>query len=268
MGPIQGGVQVSSREVKFVNWIVSRGEEEIEIGGYGVYRFKGDSATGSHSLDLTLWIGGDGPQFFFSGWTPMNSNDGSIDIPVSLNGQYCYDTVITVSAVPVRNQSLFRYSLAADSTYQFGCSAPCDCPIESPRPLRGSLVLTPILDYGTYVEYGVPLAHFSALPSGDSAGEISYSGFGTYTLIQGFAGPAHMLDLYVRENTGERERFLNGLTNTDPTFPTEFEVVVEKAGQTCVETVLSIHAVRLESLVFEDDFECGDAGAWSAAVHP
>jgi hypothetical protein len=198
----------------------------------------------------------------------MSSNGTSIDIPVSLHGQYCYDKVITVNAALVNNDSILRYSLASDSTYQFGCSAPCDCPLESPRPLRGGLVLTPILVQGTYVEYGVPLAHFSVPPSGDTGGEISFDGSGTYTLIQGFAGPAHILDLCLTENTVERGRFLNQLTNTDPTFPDEFEVVVEKQGQTCVDTVLSMHAVRLESLIFENGFECGELGAWTGSTPP
>jgi hypothetical protein len=45
-------------------------------------------------------------------------------------------------------------------------------------------------------------------------------------------------------------------------------VAVEKQGQTCVDTVLSIHAVRVESLIFEDGFECGQMGAWTGFTLP
>jgi len=266
MGPIQPGAQFSSREVKFVNWIVTRGEEEFEIRGSGVYRFEDDFETGDHSLDLLLRIDGAGPKLFFSGWVPRSSSGGSIDIPISINGQYCYDTVITVNAKPVENDSLLRYSLAADSTYQRSCTAPCNCPAESPRGLQGSLVLTPILEYGTYVEYGVPWADFSVPPLSDLENEIGFRGYGTYTLIQGFAGPAHVFDLCLRENNSQRGRYQNELTNTDPTFPAEFQVVVEKQDQTCIDTVLSIHAVRQESLIFEDGFECGDENGWVAST--
>ena len=156
---------------------------------------------------------------FSSGWLPLESDDGSISIPISINGQACRDTLIVVDASPIPPDAVLEYRLADDSSYLHGCFDPCDCPLEEPRPLGGTLSLVEILNHGTYVEYAVPKAAFVA-PAVDPAGnEVILNGFGLYTLIQGFAGPAHILDLRLRSNDGPVEEFSSELFNTDPTFP-------------------------------------------------
>lgn len=262
MGPPSSSAGEIVREVERLLWIVELDGSEREITGSGTYRFTGGPPPQRHALDLDLSIDGGVPQRFSSGFVPREANHGSIEIAVSLDGQQCWDTVIVVGASPVPAGAVLEYRLAEDSTYQRGCFPPCECPIELPRRLEGTLSLTPILDHGTYEEYAAPRARFEAPPPTAGACEISLTGYGMYTLIQGFAGPIHALDLRLRSNGGELERFDNSLLNTEPTFPDEFAVEIDTNDQTCYDTVLSIHAVRSRSLIFENGFECGDVVAW------
>jgi hypothetical protein len=268
MDPDTANNGVKTHDVLYVNWIVTLGDAEFEITGSGIYRINIDTQPWVHALDLALSVDGGETQQFSSGFVPLTANDGSIDIPISINDQYCYDTVIVVNASPVTDDSILHFRLAADSTYQSGCFDPCDCPLGMPRPLHGELTLVPVLEHGTYVEYAVPLARF-VVPPLDGAGEgIRFEGFGTYTLVQGFIGPAHHLDLTLRASGGAAERFSSAFANTDPTFPAEFEIVVDINNQICFDTVLSIHAIWSGSIVFRDDFECGDHNAWSSSTVP
>ena len=266
MGPATAGDAVSSYEVRYVNWIVTLGDAEFEITGSGTYSVSNGPPPWVQALDLDLSIDGGETQHFFSGFLPLISSNGSIDIPISINGQYCFDTLIVVNASLVRHDSILHYRLAGDSTYQRGCFDPCDCPLEIPRQLHGDFTLVPVLEHGTYVEYAVPWARFVVPPVDNASEEIRLTGFGTYTLVQGFVGPAHQLDLRLRTSCGDAERFGNALMNTDPSFPSEIDIVVDKNNQICFDTVLSIYAIWSGPIVFRDDFECGDRTAWSSAV--
>jgi len=268
MGPATAGDEVLSYDVLYVNWIVTLGDAEFEIIGSGTYRVSNGPQPPVQSLDLDLSVDGGETQHFFSGFVPLTSNDGSIDVPISINGQYCYDTVIVVNASPLSHDSILHYRLATDSTYQRGCFDPCDCLLEEPRQIQGTLTLVPVLEYGTYVEYAVPQAHFVVPPLDNASEETRFTGFGTYTLAQGFIGPAHQLDLMLRTNGGSAERFGSTFANTDPTFPAEFDIVVDMNSQVCFDTVLSIHAIWSGAIVFQDDFECGNHTAWSSSTGP
>jgi hypothetical protein len=268
MGPATAGDTFFSHEVLYVNWIVTLDDAEFEITGSGTYQISNGPQPWVHALDLNLSVDGGETQHFFSGFVPLTSNDVSINIPISIKGQFCYDTVIVVNASPVTQDSILHYRLAGDSTYQRGCFDPCDCPIEKPRQLHGTFTLVPVLEHGTYVEYAVPWARFFEPPLNNVSEEIRLTGFGTYTLAQGFAGPAHQLDLRLRTSCGEVERFGSALMNTDPSFPAEIDIVVDKNDQICLDTVLSIHAIWSGAMVFRDDFECGDRTAWSSSTGP
>ena len=107
------------------------------------------------------------------------------------------------------------------------------------------------------------------MPPLDGASEgIRFEGFGTYTLVQGFIGPAHQLDLRLWTGSGTEERFSSTFANTFPSFPAEFEIVVDINNQICFDTVLSIDSIWSGSIVFRDDFECGDYNAWSSSTEP
>ena len=145
MGPATAGDTFFSHEVLYVNWIVTLDDAEFEITGSGTYQVSNGPQPWVHSLDLNLSVDGGETQHFFSGFVPLTSNDGSIDIPISIKGQYCYDTVIVVNASPVTQDSILHFRLAPDSTYQRGCFDPCDCPLEMPRQLHGAFTLVPVL---------------------------------------------------------------------------------------------------------------------------
>lgn len=268
VGPASICSGVASHDVQRIAWYLTIDSAEFEIVGSGLYRVIAGTNPPTHALDLDLSIDGGNPQHFFSGFVPKTSNDSSIDIPISINGQTCQDTVIVVNASPVPPESMLQYRLAPDSTYQTGCFGACECPLQEPRPLEGTLTLVKILDHGTYEEFAVPRADFVTKPLGPTDDGINLSGFGLYTLIQGFAGPAHVLDLRLSSNGGEIELFDNQLFNTDPTFPAEFSVVIDTDDQICFDKVLSLHAIWAGPIVFQDDFECGDSAGWSFLTEP
>ena len=268
MGPPVSSNGIVSRDVYNLGWFVTLDNAEIEVYGSGVYRATSGPSPRVHALDLDLSIDGGETQHFYSGWVPVETNDASIDIPISVNGQFCHDTVIAVSAEPVVPASMLHFDLAEESTYQEGCFAPCDCPLEQPRRLDGSLSLVEILDHGTYVEYAVPHARFFARSSTAGGHDVALKGFGRYTLIQGFAGPAHVLELRLMSDGGEVQLFDSSEFNTDPTFPLEFEITVDTNDQICFDTVLSLRAVWSGPIVFVDDFECGDTSGWWSPAGP
>lgn len=268
MGPATLDNAVDTHDVVNVGWYATIDSTEVEITGTGVYRISNGPEPRVHALGLDLSVDGDEPQHFFSGFVPVASNDGTIDIPISINGQTCQDTVIVVNASPVAPESVLHYRLATDSTYQTGCFGLCECVLQEPRPLGGTLTLVQILNHGTYVEYAVPQAQFVARSLTPGEGDNILIGFGLYTLIQGFAGPAHVLDLKLSTDGGEVEYFDNQLFNTDPTFPDEFSVVIDTDDQICFDAVLSLRAIWSGPLVFLDDFECGDPSDWSFVSGP
>ncbi|MCJ7756368.1 MAG: hypothetical protein MUP13_17545, partial [Thermoanaerobaculales bacterium] len=149
LGPDTIGCAIISQKVTNLYWIATIDATELEITGSGVYSRNSGPSPPAHSLDLDLLVDGGEAQHFSSGWLPLASDDGSINIPVSIHGQTCHDTLIVVDASPVPPDAVLEYRLATDSTYLKGCFDPCDCPLEEPRPLEGTLSLVEILNHGT-----------------------------------------------------------------------------------------------------------------------
>ena len=81
-------------------WRVKIGGEDVAITGSGRYRRGGEFAL-MHQLELDISIGGAKPQHFDSGLLPGGSEFPTIAITVSLNGGYCFDTVLRISAKAV-----------------------------------------------------------------------------------------------------------------------------------------------------------------------
>ena len=86
-------------DVTQVEWTVALGHETIRITGSGTYRIGGEFAL-SHQLELDLATNNDPPQHFDSGVLVGGAGFPHMDIVISINGMYCFDTVIHVDARP------------------------------------------------------------------------------------------------------------------------------------------------------------------------
>jgi hypothetical protein len=86
--------------VFMVDWKLARGDETVPITGSGLYRVGGEFAV-QQQMELDLRIG-DGPaQHFDSGLVVGGGLFPDLDVRVSVNGQFCYDTVIDILASPL-----------------------------------------------------------------------------------------------------------------------------------------------------------------------
>jgi len=84
-----------------VEWVVSLGGEEVRVVGSGFYRIGGEFAL-THQLVLKLMIGDQLPQKFDSGLIVGGSEFPNVNITVSINRMFCFDTVIDIRSAPVR----------------------------------------------------------------------------------------------------------------------------------------------------------------------
>lgn len=87
-------------QVDVVRWRVGRGEQELEIRGSGSYEVGGEFAL-EQRLALDLQVGSEPVQRFDSGFVVPPADFPRIQARISVNGEYCFDTVFDVRAVPV-----------------------------------------------------------------------------------------------------------------------------------------------------------------------
>ena len=87
-------------DVTDVQWMVALPESVLRITGSGTYQRGGEFAA-THQLQLGLTVGNDAIQRFDSGVLPGGNDFPAIDIVISINGMYCYDTVIRIVARPI-----------------------------------------------------------------------------------------------------------------------------------------------------------------------
>lgn len=242
LGPAIPGNVVDFREVTEVYWTATFAGDPIHtISGNGVYRITNFDSEPQHSLDLDLSIDGAPSQHFFSDFVPASSKDGGINLPVSINGVYCYDIVIGVSAAPVPPEELTSYTLVPGSTFQIACFDPCDCVSQEPRPMFGDFQLVPLIDFGTYSEYAIVDVLLGVQSLANAQALLALTGSGHYTLIQGFAGPAHATQISLSINGEAPIRFDQELENTSTGFPA-IDIVVDMNDMECTDTVLTIKA--------------------------
>lgn len=82
-----------------VDWIVTLPNGTIHVVGSGTFRIGGEFAA-QEQLTLDLSLDGEEMQQFDSGLVAGGSDFPAIDLPISLNGMYCFDTVFYVRAHP------------------------------------------------------------------------------------------------------------------------------------------------------------------------
>ena len=244
-------------EVSQVNLIYSPSPEvDVHITGSGTYTIGGEVAF-LQRLELDLNIGDEPTHHFDSSWTSGANEFPAINITVSMNGIFCYDEVLVIQSKPLPKDEIVNYKLLGDSTFQQGCFDPCDCLLELEQPLVGAFGLTPLLDYGTYQEFAVVNVSLKTRGSTPSSTH-TLLGSGTLTIIDGFAGQIHQLQLYVSLDGGAIQHFDSGLTNSAVVIP-EIDAVVTLNNFVCYDVVLHLHAnptrVPLDSSVAPTDTE-------------
>jgi hypothetical protein len=129
--------------------------------------------------------------------------------------------------------------------------------LEEEQPLAGAFGLTPLLNYGTYQEYAVVSVALKTRGSTPSIGH-TLIGSGTLTIIDGFAGQMHQLQLYLSLDGGAIQHFDSGLTNSAVVIP-EIDAVVTLNNFVCYDVVLHLQAnptrVPLDLSVMPTDTE-------------
>lgn len=242
LGPEMIGDAFNFREVREVNWVVTRGNQQFTVEGGGGYYISNFGAPPVHSLELDLSIDGGPVQHFFSDPVPVTSNDGSIDITVSINGMYCYDIAIRVAASPVTNH-FTHYFVGDPSTYQHGCWDPCDCPLEAPRAMRGSFDLAALTISNSVREFAVTEVRLIALADNNMQPPVILTGYGRYTVttVQGQTTQRLTLTLYEDGSSVGPMHYDSGGVPVETTFP-RIAIVVDMNGQVCLDTVLDIRA--------------------------
>lgn len=122
-GPVRGGFRLSfigsdglfdDYLVEHVEWVVRQPSGELHVSGSGSYRIGGQFAR-QHQLSLDLQVGEDPVQHFDSGLVVPTTDFPAIDARISINGEYCHDTVFEVHARPVRDMRVDGVSVSWDA---------------------------------------------------------------------------------------------------------------------------------------------------------
>lgn len=244
LGSKQVGDAFDFRAITDIRWYVSdlNGNDVHTLTGSGSYFISNFGAPPVHGLELDLQIDGGEVTHFFSELEPVESNDASFAIQVSINGLYCLDTVLQVNAAAVPLNQITNYTVRNDATYQQGCWDPCDCPLWSPVPMVGNFKLVELRNFGTYVEYAVVSMHLSAFSdNNDTSDDVMLDGGGLYTLIAGFAGMIESMELDLSVNGEPETHFSSGYLNSGEEFPA-IDIDVNMNGLVCFDILLHISA--------------------------
>jgi hypothetical protein len=228
-------------DVADVNWSVALGDSDLHITGKGQY-FVGQKDVPVQRLQLELVLGDAAePTKFDSGWQEVDPKSfPHLNIGVSINNWFCWDTSIVIDAKPAPKASKIAMKLLDDSTYVYGCFAPCMCPLFMGPPLTGTFSLVELVNKGTYQQYAVVDVDWKVI--GDNGQVLhTWTGSGTYTLFSEFASTAHLaLDLHV-DGSDATTHFDSGVQVTETVFP-EINIPVSVNGMVCFDTVLTVHA--------------------------
>ena len=160
------------------------------------------------------------------------------------------------------------YRLDKGSTYQYGCFAPCACPLLEEVPARGTFVLAPAGSDPLFTYYKVSDVNWM-VSLGDR--EIRITGSGTYKIGGEFA-LQQQLELDLKVGDEEVQHFDSGLVTGPAPFPA-IDVTVSIHGQYCFDTVIHVNAtpvprdqIRPYRLLSESTFQRGCFGPCLCAV--
>ncbi|MGH9866902.1 MAG: hypothetical protein ACREAA_01890 [Candidatus Polarisedimenticolia bacterium] len=112
--PVRGGFRLvfdrsdglfDHYRVENVRWTVRLGADDLPVTGSGTYRIGGELAR-QHQLALDLQVGTEPVQHFDSGLVVPPTPFPRIDARISINEEYCHDSVFDVHARRVRNMDV------------------------------------------------------------------------------------------------------------------------------------------------------------------
>src|SRR6266699_3008989 len=113
------------REFAVVNvrWLVLDPSDRLPVRGFGTYKVGGEFAV-QHQLKLLLKVDREDSVLFDRGLVPGGGNFPRIDIPISISGAVCFDTLIYIHAAPIV-LSIAKGSLnTSNNLFQMGMSGP------------------------------------------------------------------------------------------------------------------------------------------------
>jgi hypothetical protein len=120
VGPVEGRVRLrfegsnglfDNYSVDQLRWIVHGSPQDLIVVGSGTYRIGGEVAR-QHQLTLDLQVGSDPIQHFDSGLVVPTTNFPDIDIRISINHEFCHDSVFDLHTRRVRGLAVDRSSLS------------------------------------------------------------------------------------------------------------------------------------------------------------
>jgi hypothetical protein len=234
-------------KVTDVNWTASLGDPELRITGSGTYTTGGEFAV-QQRLVLDLKVGDQPVEHFDSGLvTGSRVPFPGIDLRVSIHGEYCFDTVIEVNALPVPPDQIHPYRLGPSSTFTRGCFDPCDCPVGAPQPIDGTFALVDLRQDPLFTEFAVVDVRWVVSSSdGTTATGIPVRGFGTYR-FGGEVAVQQQLALDLTVGAEDPAHFDSGLVAGGAGFP-RIDTTISINGAVCFDTVIDVHARPLRRM--------------------
>jgi hypothetical protein len=221
-----------------VNWLARVNGADVRITGSGTYRIGGEFAL-TNELQLNLKVGDADVQKFDSGLVVGGSDFPAINLTISINGMVCFDTAITVAAVPVLSTEIQPYSLF-QSLYEQGCFGPCLCAV-SGLPVYGKFGLVKLGEDSGIVTFGVVDVNWRVLrsPSAITIDAFPVTGFGLYQITSPPGKQRMLLDLTL-DGKGP-QRFDSGLVPGGDGLM-RIDIMLAANGFACFDQVFNLHA--------------------------
>jgi hypothetical protein len=219
-----------------VNWLVSTDLTNLIVSGSGTYKIGGEVAL-EQELSLDLQVGPGQTQHFDSGLVAVSAPFPEINASISLHGEVCFDTVLSVNAAPVPLDQIVSYQLQSASTFQRGCFGACDCATGPLEPILGTFALAPLEDTQTSRAFAMlDVNWFVPQP----AGTLALHGRGIYR-VNSKASPEQELNLVLNIGSEPATYFDSGLVSGGSDFPS-IDIGVSLNGAVCFNTWVNLHA--------------------------
>ena len=166
-----------------------------------------------------------------------------------------------VDVPPTHAQTGTRYVLGPNSFFQYGCFAPCLCPVFSSQSVQGTFDLKHLGFDGLYDTYEVSNVRWT-VPTASTT--LNITGSGLYRIGGEVAVQKQMvLDLAFGENP--TQHFDSGLIGGEYDFP-RIDISVSLHAMTCFDSVVHVQASPLSASSVEA--ETVSPGAWQVRAVP